>query len=225
MAERKPAEDDFNPRHRIVGAVILVALAVIFLPMLLREQPPETRTIGAADSPVPDTRIVVAPVTPIGPGVDGRSAPSGKGDAPPPSGDRTVAVPVEPLTDRAVPPASTGPAGTQTETKTGDAPSATLAKPAQPAVPAKTTDTPAKPVPAPKGWVVQVGAFSQAENAKRLHAKLEKKGYPVFLVPSSPDKAKTVRVDVGPFKDSTQAKAAQGRIQNEFGIQGIVRQQ
>lgn len=225
MAERKPAEDDFNPRHRIVGAVILVALAVIFLPLLLREQPPETRSISAVDSPVPDTRIVVAPVTPIGPGTGGRGAPAGKGDAPPPSGDRTVAVPVEPLTDQAAPPAETGPAVTQTEAKTGSTPSVTSVKPAQPVTPAKTKDTPAKPVLAPRGWVVQVGAFSQAENAKRLHAKLEKKGYPVFLVPPSLDKAKTVRVDVGPFKDSVQAKAAQGRIQNEFGIQGIVRQQ
>ena len=65
MAERKEAEDDFNPRHRIVGAVILVALAVIFLPMLLSDRPSETGNSGVVSGgPAPETRIVTTPVPP-----------------------------------------------------------------------------------------------------------------------------------------------------------------
>ena len=55
----------FDPKHRIVGAVILVALAVIFLPMILNKtpEPPAVETIG--EIPSPDNKVVVAPVPPL----------------------------------------------------------------------------------------------------------------------------------------------------------------
>ena len=72
--------------------------------------------------------------------------------------------------------------------------------------------------------MVQVGAFSLVENAKRLQTQLKQKGYSTVLDPPAPAKGKTVRVEVGPFKDAASAKTAQARIQKEFGIKGVVRQ-
>jgi len=54
----------FDPKHRIVGAVILVALAVIFLPMILNKTPVPPAVAPIAEIPSPDNKIVTAPVPP-----------------------------------------------------------------------------------------------------------------------------------------------------------------
>src|SRR6266566_6301690 len=65
------AKDDerpqFNPKHRIAGAVILVSLAVIFVPMLFEESKPSKENpvlteIPARDAPVSETKVVVTPI-------------------------------------------------------------------------------------------------------------------------------------------------------------------
>ncbi len=204
MAERKEADQEFNPRHRIVGAVVLVALAVILLPLLLSDRPPETRTAGDPESPLPENRVVTRPVAPLNDKPVSSVIPApAEEPASATVKTRTVAVPVEspsPQPDTAAPTAPKEPASTL-------APAATAAKPA-----AKE-----------KGWVVQVGVFSQIDNAKRLQDKLRKKGYSVALDPPVPETGKNVRVEVGPYKDTTTAKAAITRIQSEFGIKGVLR--
>ena len=223
MAERKEAEDDFNPRHRIVGAVVLVALAVIFLPMLLSDRPPETddaRVVPGGSAP--ETRIVVTPVPLPGDKTAGtvrQVVPAERTAERPENMARTVVVPVEPTTEIATPAKppvipEAGPPETKQapELKPNSEPkkSAAVSKPA---------------ASVEKGWLVQVGAFSQLDNARRLHEKLSQKGYTAMLDPPNPEKGKTVRVEVGPYKDAAAAKAAQARIQSELGIKGVVRKQ
>lgn len=211
MAERKEAEDDFNPRHRIVGAVILVALAVIFLPMLLSDRPPETASRGLTDTPTPETRIVVATVPPPG-AATAKTEPAVTPAVPDEGAEKpatvTRTVPVEPVVEMPAP-ASEKP----------------VAKPATEPRLAKTTSTANKSVAPDKGWVVQVGVFSHPDNARRLQDRLKQKGYAALLHPASAEKGKPVRVEVGPFKDAAAAKAAQARIQSELGIKGVVRTQ
>ena len=222
MAERKETEDDFNPRHRIVGAVVLVALAVIFLPMLLSDRPPETGDGSVVPGgTVPETRIVVTPVPP--PGDKTASIPklavSEKAPEKTSTGAKTVVVPVEPTTE--VPAAVNAPAIPESRQ-----PEAKPASEPKPVSESKKSTAAAKPAaPVEKGWLVQVGAFSQLENARRLHERLSQKGYAALLDPPNPEKGKTVRVEVGPYKDAAAAKAAQVRIQSEFGIKGVVRKQ
>jgi DedD protein len=216
MAERKEAEDDFNPRHRIVGAVILVALAVIFLPMLLSDRPPETGDSSIPrDGFAPETQIVAMPVSPP----DGMTtstsklAVSGKAPEKTSTAVKTVVVPVEPATE--APAAVMAPAipeSRQPESKPAPEP-----KPASESRKSTTASS------VEKGWLVQVGAFSQLLNARRLQEKLRQKGYSAVLDPPNPEKGKTVRVEVGPYKDAAAAKAAQARIQSELGIKGVVR--
>ncbi len=204
VAERKPVEDNFNPRHRIVGAVVLVALAVIFLPMLLSDRPPEPGP-AASGIATPTTKTVVLPVTP--------SAVPAKPADKPAATAKTVVVPVEPAVEipTPVPPLPEAPSP---QVKPAPEPKATKA------------ETKARPtVPAEHGWVVQTGVFAQLENAKRQQGQLKQKGYSVLLDPANPAKGKIVRVEVGPYKDAAAAKAAQARIEKEFGIQGVVRKQ
>ncbi len=222
MAERKEAEDDFNPRHRIVGAVILVALAVIFLPMLLSDRPSETGDSRVAPGgSVPETRIVVTPVPPPGDRAASIPKPAVSQKAPEKTSSvtKTVVVPVEPTTE--VPAAAKAPVIPESRL-----PEAKPAPEPRPGSEPKKSTTAVKPAAAvEKGWLVQVGAFSQMDNARRLHEKLSQKGYAVFLDPPHPEKGKNVRVEVGPYKDVAAAKAAQARIQNELGIKGVVRKQ
>jgi DedD protein len=213
MAERRQAEDDFNPRHRIVGAVILVALAVIVLPMLLSDHPPETPTAPVAVIPTPDARVIVAPVPPPGstPGAETRETVPATGSGSPVV-TRVVPVPVGPAVEK---PASS-PAPVEAEKPAVKA----SAGPQSP----KTASVATRPAaPVEKGWMVQVGAFSHLENARHLQEKLKQKGFPASLEPATPAKGKTVRVEVGPYKDAAAAKAAQARIHAELGIKGIVR--
>lgn len=65
MADRNEARPDFNPKHRIVGAIVLVALVVIFVPMLLNENEPPPELKGAREMPprvVTETKVIVTPV-------------------------------------------------------------------------------------------------------------------------------------------------------------------
>jgi len=223
MAERNKSEDDFNPRHRIVGAIILVALAVIFLPMLLSDRPPETAPRAVGDAPLPETRVVVAPV-PVGKPDTPTAVPDKAGLTPP----TTMVVPVEPVAEKPVekPVVETVPEKPSVEKPSVEKPS--VEKPAaKPAAEPKTTkpaSTTAKSSAA-KVWVVQVGVFSHLDNARRLQEKLKQKGYPAMLDPSLTEKGKMVRVEAGPYKDSAAARAAQARIQADLGIKGVVRTQ
>jgi dihydrofolate synthase/folylpolyglutamate synthase len=222
MAERKETEDDFNPRHRIVGAVVLVALAVIFLPMLLSDRPPDSDdSKNVSGGPAPETRIVVTPVPPPGDKAPGFSKSAVSEKAPEKAGAaaKTVVVPVEQTTEiPALAKAPTIPESPQPDAQSALEPNS-VSEAVEPAITAKPT------TPVGKGWLVQVGAFSQLENAKRLHDKLSQKGYTAKLDPPNPVKGKTVRVEVGPYKDAAAAKAAQARILSEFGIKGVVRKQ
>lgn len=59
------ARPDFNPKHRIVGAIVLVALVVIFVPMLLNENEPPPELKGVREMPprgATETRVIVTPV-------------------------------------------------------------------------------------------------------------------------------------------------------------------
>jgi DedD protein len=69
MTRKNGSNADFNPKHRIVGAIIVVSLAVIFVPMILDEREPPARRNSIVDVPEQsktengaDTRLVVVPI-------------------------------------------------------------------------------------------------------------------------------------------------------------------
>jgi len=225
MAERRAAEDEFNPRHRIVGAVILVALAVIFLPILLSDHPPANRGAGGDVASTPDSRVVEVPVPPPGDRPDtARRTGSGAGApaTPPPAKTITVPVPVEPVlpapVDEAAPADATAPVTAPSPPKKSEpAPAKTVASAAKPAAGAASKSGVAGQ------WVIQAGAFSQLENARHLQERLRQKGFAATLDPAHPGPGKTVKVLVGPYPDAAAAKSAAARIHSELGIQGIVR--
>ncbi len=200
MADRDDARPEFNPKHRIIGAIVLVALVVIFVPMILnqREPPPELK--GAREAParkeITETRVVVTPV----PATEVRPAESSEAAKTTPPPVESKAEPeTKPVTPAEIP--------------------AAVKKP-EPA-PEKT----AKPAPETKpddGWMVQVGTFTNTQNALRLRDKLKGLGHSVHTDSVTVSGKKALRLRVGPYTDRAKADKAQTQIRKQTGLAGVV---
>lgn len=189
MADRDDARPEFSPKHRIVGAIVLVALVVIFVPMILsgREPPPELK--GAREAPpraeITETRVLVTPVT--------------TDEATPPESSETVKVVEVPVELKPAP----------------------VEKPAEAK---KPEPAPAKPaaVKIEDGWMVQVGTFTNLQNATRLRDKLKSLGLSVHTDTVTVSGKKAMRLRVGPFAERAKADRAQAQIRKETGVAGVV---
>ena len=189
MADRNEARPDFNPKHRIVGAIVLVALVVIFVPMLLNENEPPPELKGVREilpRAVTETKVIVTPVA-----------------------------------DEATKPQQNPEAVTKTETT----PAITESAP-KPETKTAPVEKPAKaPVVADKitqGWVVQVGTFSNTDNANHLRDKLKSHGHTVHTESVTLAGKKAQRLRVGPFSNKELAVKVQAQIRKELHVQGVV---
>lgn len=61
-------------------------------------------------------------------------------------------------------------------------------------------------------WAVQLGSFSNKENAEKLAADLRKQGYAAFLSQLATDSGQLHRVRIGPQKDRESAEAMASRL-------------
>lgn len=171
-------------KERVIGAIVLVVVAVMIVPVFL-------------DGTANDTEIVSEVVTL--PGQNDQE-----------SMKQTIVL----TRDRAEPvPASTH----------APKPAATKPEPARskPQVAATATATP--PVSAAKEptvatqsstgmWAVQLGSFSNQENAERLAADLRKQGYAAFLSKLDADSGALHRVRIGPQKDRESAESVAAQL-------------
>jgi DedD protein len=189
-------------KRRLVGAAVIVALLVIFLPMLVDE---------GEEPPVPDAALVVPPR----PAIEPKPQPA------PPAGlteeEARIEAPAEtaelappplyipPVQDEPAPvddePWSPAPIiAPQPEPKLPVAEKKTPAPPAQPAAPRPEPDGPA-------AWVVQVAALTEQPRAQALERELRGKGLPAFIETVSIDNKTFHRVRVGPESDRKRAEA------------------
>jgi DedD protein len=82
----------------------------------------------------------------------------------------------------------------------------------------------AKPVAgAPTAWVVQLGSFSNRENAFALRDKLRKRRYTAFVDDVAGAGNKPIyRVRVGPELLRSRADTLRDQLEKEFRLKGIV---
>jgi DedD protein len=197
MAGKDDGQVGFDPKHRIVGAIILVSLAVIFIPMILDEREPPVKADAVAEIPARraatpaepaagETKVVVARLD--GAAANPPTAPAAKTRSP-----------------SSAPPAAETAAAQGASAAQSAAQQKPLAKPA-----------------AKGGWVVQVGAFADFDNVVRLRDQLRRHGHAVSTEDVVQGGKKLVRLQVGPFADREAALAAQARIEKEIGLQGVV---
>lgn len=220
-------------RHRLIGSVVLVLIAVVGFPLLFDTQPrpvavdtpiviPDRQsvaplgTVPAAQAPAKPLLSDVQPL-PAQAGLDAREEvvlPSAAAVAPKPANSVTEqpkAAEVKPAEPK---PAESKPA----ETKPAPA---KVAK-QEPVAPAKPKDDGSKAKSLLDGksgasgaerHVIQVGAFADAAKVREVRKKLEQAGLTTYTQTiDGKDGKQTTRVRVGPFDSREEADKAAGRI-------------
>jgi len=181
-------------KERIIGAVVLVILAVLVVPVFL-------------DGPSTDAEIISEPVS-----LPGQNGQTRKTQTIELERDRSEPVPAS--TNNGTPDkksAAASPVKTQIAENT-TAPAKSQAKPADGKAPTVS----------PTGmWAVQLGSFSNQANAERLAADLRKKGYAAFLSQLETSSGALHRVRIGPQKNRDSAEAIAARL-NSAGHKGQV---
>ena len=192
-------------KQRLLGAIVLIALAIIFLPMLFSGSAPKSDSVTAnlEIPPVPtrefETRVLA---------VDGAARGTENMPAKPAQGRESVAT-----VDTRIPP--------RVEAIPDEASSASgKPEPAIVPIPAPAVE-PVKPatdaqMEAGKGadgrYFVHLGVYTSAGNANDLVATLKKSGFSAFTESVDFKGKPAQRVRVGPFGDRAEAEAARIRI-------------
>ena len=196
-------------KQRMVGALVLVALAVIFLPMLFtREDELRQVQVEAPAAPaVPALpQVQVEPVAVPEPQVIPEETLAAQPSAP--------STPIAPAPAPVVEPAP--------------APAAAPAQPAAPAPASKPVATPPKAVataPAkvdgnglPVSWSVQLASLSNRANAENLQKTLRSQGYNAYIRAAEG----TNRVFVGPLIERAEAERLRDVINRQQKLKGFV---
>ena len=146
-------------KQRIIGALVLVSLAVIFVPMMFDEPHSERET-------------------------------------------STIQIPEEPPFPEVEMP----------EPETTEPPEYQQKKPAS-AEFTRSLDG---------AWVVQLGSFGSAENARRLREQVRERGYSSHLQSVTRGDVELTRVFSGPFAEKAEAERAKQALDKAFGLNSLV---
>lgn len=213
-------------KQRLIGAAVLVALAMIFLPMLLQDR--EAAGTDAARVPLdvpaaPDDAFETREVpltlpTPAAPGESVLGL-----DAAPPADDPNAVATVDQAGEAAPRTGGPVPASAADAVIEPDAPptavDAATGQPLAPAAAAPAAVAPA-PLPASTGggrWAVNVGSFSNLDNARALAERLRAQALPVASEAVDVNGKPAMRLRVGPYAERTAAEAARLRVERVTG--------
>lgn len=206
-------------KARLIGAAVLVALAVLLIPELLSGRKEATPAVDEAAGPRGTRTFTIelgqsAGQTVRGPTMSSGAVPSATNPvgttAPEGSSAGAAAGPGQPdASGTGEPDVRTEPVASPAPAKAASA--ATVAEPTVAAPPAAGEPArPAEPGPAASasgGWAVQVGAFGSVDAARKLARDLNGAGYRAFVSPTQRGGKTLHRVRVGP--ESQRAGAEQ----------------
>ena len=180
-------------KERIIGAIVLVTFVVLVVPVFL-DGPPEGGETVSERVLLPgqegqDTKTVVLDRErnePI-PAANKEDSASTPGEV----------VASEPAEERPVPDPVIESAPARDEAQSDPPPQPAVTSPA-----ASTTGM----------WAVQLGSFSNKQNAEKLAADLRKQGYAAFLSQLKTNSGQLHRVRIGPQKDRESAELMAARL-------------
>ena len=195
-------------KERIIGAIVLVAVAVLVVPVFL-------------DGPVDESAVVSERINLPGQGGDDgvrtvvldrdRSEPVPAAPMPARQSEPEATVAEPPPRQVSLPEPVPNPPPDDSEPEAQSAP-ATLPEPAA-----------SSPEPAPERepatrsttgmWAVQLGSFSNEANAERLAADLRQQGFAAFLSKTTTEQGELHRVRVGPHRDREAAETMLARLE------------
>jgi DedD protein len=194
-------------RQRILGLLVLVALASVLLPLVL--------DFGG------DTKIDTGSHLPPAPTIQPTPLPESASTEP--------QAPAEPTSEASGSPGE--PQLFQLAPGEGAEGASATGSSATGATSPSTTDVSAKSIPEepgldatglPASWVLQAGAFQDKANAEELRDRLLKGGHRAFVQTSTAGVKATHRVFVGPKMTREALVAEQTALQRKFGVKTMI---
>jgi DedD protein len=195
-------------RHRLIGAGVLVLIAVIGFPLLFDTQPrpiavdipieiPDRNKakplpVPVARAPAPAASVASAPAAVTAPPVAKIETPAAKPEAP-----------VEAKTEPKPQPKPEPKPEAKTEPKAAESAKAQALLEGKP-VPVATA--------AEGRFVVQVGAFSDVTKARETRLRVERAGLKTYTNVAETKDGRRIRVRVGPFANRAEADKAADKI-------------
>jgi len=177
-------------KERIVGAVVLVVFVVLVVPIFL-------------DGPSDETEVISEVVS-----LPGQNNQERKQQTIVLDRDRDQPVP---LTQSPAPRPQIEQPGPQQAVAETVVDTPVASSPQRPTEQPPVVDT-GGPQSETGMWAVQLGSFSNKENAERLAADLRKQGYAAFLSQLQTDAGLLQRVRIGPQKDRESAEAVAAQL-------------
>ena len=219
MAQQQPPHSDNQPvriKQRVIGAIVLVSLGIIFIPMLLNSERSLDDGMPVFGSNIPNKPAYISKKS------EKMTTPSSGAIIIKSQADfdsRTIVDEHTPIVkDDSV--ASFAKVDKANKvTNKSKAPIKKKTTTTKKIITAKKTPSAKK---AAKAWAIQVGSFSERKNAFSLRNKLRKKQFTAFVESVKTAKGHVYRVRVGPEVKRTQAEKTQKRLVKELKISGLV---
>ncbi|MEJ2309338.1 MAG: SPOR domain-containing protein [Gammaproteobacteria bacterium] len=212
-------------KKRLVGAVVLVALAVIFVPMLLEEGEPPVESVDLEreipQEPSTDYRMDLIPTE-----EEAREADT----------DTTMEIPLETITEpdrpESVTPDETATAPGETGTAEADKEqrkqwvivedAAKSADKTTSTARVESAGTGGSAGDTRTGWAVQAGSFGQKTNAESLMADLKLNGMNAYISEVQVADKTLYRVRIGPLENKQSAEQQLQLVEKNFKLKGTI---
>lgn len=214
-------------KQRLIGATILIALAVIFIPMLFDDRPERdgVRDTAIELPPAPVDRREVRRL-PLNPDVVREAPPPPPEPLVPEREEREITLLEPEFLDEQPLVLSPEPAPAAIDEVVEPAPQTPAlaaavpeVAPATPAAAAAQPATAAAPAPGAASWLVQVASFSSADTANRVSEQLTSLGHAAAVDVIVRGDSRLYRVRTGPY--ATRADGDRARSQIATAVRGV----
>ncbi|WP_395606527.1 SPOR domain-containing protein [Pseudomonas sp. B22129] len=204
-------------KQRMVGALVLVALAVIFLPMLFSRQDEQRQVVVEAPA---------APQAPVMPQVQVEPVvvpePQALPEEPVPSSEEVAqqqapSTPVQPSVPVVKPAPAPAPAVVAKPAAPAPAPKPVAPQPAAPGKP-DVGQSRIDPNGLPISWSIQVASLGNREGADALQKKLRSQGYNAYIRSAEGKN----RVFIGPLIERAEADRLRDLLDRQQNLKGFV---
>lgn len=213
-------------KQRMVGAIFILSLGVILIPVLFDTPHIETKSIAQKPS-TPDMPDVAA-VNEINYVFNDLESHFNQADASPPVEVAPQAQPETPQHFESLAQVESEPLIVEPDTHVTIEPQDNDTVPQEQAKPEAPKAAPVAPVTRSKiaaqvpagDWTIQLGAFSSHQNASVLLKKLSQQGFESYV--KDDKQRKLVRVFVAPGVNHDNAQLLLGKLDKQLGIKGMI---
>ncbi len=223
-------------KQRIIGAVVLVCLAVIFIPMLFEQPHEEVREkiIPIPEEPEIPAFTIEAPTEEIA----AISDDSDSGTANEDRGDQSVKSlkTVAEMQEEGEQPPKAAEDSSATQSSLAATSETTLDKPASEPAEKQIEQTPVEEEQTPAvanldveaiarnkaGWIVQIGTFRNHDSARKIKQELLSSGTMAYTETITSGDVDLLRVSAGPFAEKPMAESKKQELDKKYKVNSLL---